>query len=216
MMDKHNSSKEMLSRVYEQHHQEGGRYGFLFGGEKRASIFADWIGSGKKVLDIGCRDGTLTQHYVAGNEVIGVDVDREALAICAQQLGIETHWHDVTAGLPFANGRFDVVVCGEILEHIPYPPLALAEITRLLKPQGLIVGSVPNAFRLVNRLKFLVGKDFEVDPTHLHHFSPSSLRLHLDPHFTQITLQYIGGRFLRLSPPLMAGDICFRAVRRAI
>lgn len=209
------SNKERLSQIYEAHHRQGGRYGFLFGGHKRAALFAAWVGQGKKVLDVGCRDGTLTQHYASGNEVVGVDVDRVALAACAAQLGIETHWCDVTAGLPFADGAFDVVVCGEILEHVPYPPLVLAEIARVLRPGGLLVGSVPNAFRLVNRLKFLFGKDFEVDPTHLHHFSPGSLRQQLQTNFSEITLQYIGGRFLWLWPALMGGDICFRAVRRS-
>jgi SAM-dependent methyltransferase len=45
--------------------------------------------------------------------------------------------------LPFRGGSFDAVVCSELLEHVPSPPLVLAEIHRLLKEQGTLLICVP-------------------------------------------------------------------------
>ena len=46
----------------------------------------------------------------------------------------------------------------------------------MLRPGGFFLGSVPNAYRLRNRLVFLLGRPPETDPTHLHMFSPDAIR----------------------------------------
>ena len=97
----HDRKRKALSDIYSQHHRAGGRIGFTFGGPERAKQFTQWIGTGKDILDLGCRDGTLTLHFAEGNHVTGVDVDKEALQLCEQNLGIETRWADVGSGLPF-------------------------------------------------------------------------------------------------------------------
>ncbi len=86
----------------------------------------------------------------------------------------------------------------------------------MLHAGGTFVGSIPNSFRLKNRLKFLMGRDFEVDPTHLRHFSPQSLRECLATAFTQIELRFVESRLLRVSPRLMGNAICFKAIKSAI
>src|SRR6266404_4644417 len=123
----------------------------------RVELFRRYVGGpGRHVLDLGCRDGALTQAYAGGNEIVGVDADREALAE-AQKLGIETRWADLDDALPFADGSFDVVVAGELLEHLRDPRRVASEVLRVLRPGGTFVGSVPNAYRLKNRLRFLRG-----------------------------------------------------------
>ena len=79
------------------------------------------------MLDLGCRTGALTQHYAEGNDVVGVDVDRAALEQAVARLGIETVWADVEEGLPFEDESFDVVVAGELLEHLADPAAAVAK-----------------------------------------------------------------------------------------
>jgi len=71
------------------------------------------------------------------------------------------------------------------------------------------VGSVPNGHRLKSRLRFLLGGPPDVDPTHLHVFSPDAVRRLLDD-FDQVQLQFVAGRFTPLHPRLLANDICFR------
>jgi SAM-dependent methyltransferase len=159
------------------------------------------------VLDLGCRYGALARVYATGNEVVGVDVDRDALEHAAS-LGIETHWADVDEPLPFDGESFDVVVAGELLEHIRDPAGLVSEARRALRAGGTFVGSVPNAFRLKNRLRFLVGLQPDNDPTHLHLFSAQDMRTLLRD-FDDVQMDFVAGRFVRLHPRLFANEILF-------
>ena len=87
------------------------------------------------MLDVGCRFGALTRAYVEGNQIVGIDVDREALAEAAK-LGIEPVWADAAEPFPLDDESFDVVVLGELLEHLPMPERTIAEARRVLKPGG--------------------------------------------------------------------------------
>ena len=176
----------------------------------RIPLFREWVGGpGLRVLDLGCRDGALTSVYLDGNDVVGVDVDRTALARAAER-GIETAWADVDEALPFEDASFDVVVVAEVLEHLRLPDRALAEARRVLRPGGALVGSVPNGFRLKTRLRFLVGRQPETDPTLLHLFDPDAVERLLAP-FEDVEVRCIAGRLVRLSGRLFANDIAFRA-----
>jgi hypothetical protein len=97
-----------------------------------------------------------------------------------------------------------------VLEHLQFPDVVVAEIRRVLKPGGLFLGSVPNAFRLRNRIVFLMGKDYEIDPTHLHQFSPQLLRRTLAA-FVDVRVEFHGGRRRNLHPRLMATQMYFSA-----
>jgi SAM-dependent methyltransferase len=198
---------EQSSERYREHHRASRPEDFVFAVE-RIDLFRRAVrGPGRRVLDLGCRYGALTAHYTAGNHVVGLDVDRDALERAAE-LGIETCWADVEEGLPFDDESFDVVVAGELLEHISHPDSLVAEARRVLRPDGTFVGSVPNAYRLKNRLRFLVGRPPEKDPTHLHLFTADDVRVLLND-FADVRLRFIAGRFVRLHPRLMANDIVF-------
>ena len=207
------SHLEELSQRYAEHHRTARGRQFVYAGEERVQLFRKYVGGpGRRVLDLGCRYGALTRAYAAGNDVVGVDVDREAL-VEAAKLGIETRWADVDEPLPFEDASFDVVVAGELLEHVRDPQRLAGEAARLLRPGGTFVGSVPNAFRLKNRLRFLLGRKPEDDPTHLHMFSPADVRALLEQ-FDQPELHFIAGRFVPLHPRLFANDIVFAGRKR--
>jgi SAM-dependent methyltransferase len=201
-------SLEQLSDRYAEHNRVERGAGFVFAGPERVELFRRIVGGpGRNVLDLGCRDGALTQAYAGGNEIVGVDADREALAE-AQKLGIETRWADLDDALPFADTTFDVVVAGELLEHLRDPGRVVSEVRRVLRPGGTFVGSVPNAFRLKNRLRFLRGRKPENDPTHLQMFSPDDVRSLLDD-FEDVQLHLIAGRLVPLHARLFANDMVF-------
>jgi SAM-dependent methyltransferase len=200
-----------LEERYGRHHRERRDEGDFVFVPERIPFFREAIGRDKRVLDLGCRSGALTRHFLEGNEVVGLDVDREAL-VKARALGIEPVAGDVEEPLPFPESSFDVVVAGELLEHLRFPDALVGEVRRVLRPRGVIVGSVPNAFRIQGRLHFLRGRPPEADPTHLHMFSPAALR-ELLAGFEDVAISYVGGRYRRLHPRLLARDLVFRAVR---
>jgi len=199
---------DQLSERYAEHNRSERGAGFVFARPEREALFGRYVGGpGQRVLDLGCRDGALTLAYLDGNEVVGVDADREALAE-ATKLGIETRWADLDQPLDFPDAGFDVVVAGELLEHLRDPQRLVAEIRRVLRPGGIFVASVPNAYRLKGRVLFLLGRPPENDPTHLQMFSGADVRTLLagfaDPH-----VHFVAGRLVPLHPRLFANDIVF-------
>jgi SAM-dependent methyltransferase len=200
-----------LGERYEEHHRERRDEGDFVFVPERIPLFVAAIGRGKRVLDLGCRSGALTKHFLDGNSVVGLDVDAVALEKAAA-LGIEPVQANVEEPLPFEDRSFDAVVAGELFEHLQFPDALVAEIRRVLRPRAVLVGSVPNAFRVQSRLRFVCGKPPEDDPTHLRMFSPAAIRELLD-RFENVELRYVGGRYARLSARLFARDLVFIATK---
>jgi SAM-dependent methyltransferase len=202
--------RQALEGAYRRHHADRRPSGFIFCEPDRVPAFTAWVeGPGLRVLDLGCRDGALTSHYLRGNDVVGVDIDREALAAAAER-GIQTVWADLDQPLPFDDGSFDVVVAGEVLEHLRFPEQTLGEARRVLRTGGLLVGSVPNNYRLKSRLRFLLGKPPERDPTILRLFGVSDLERLLED-WGEVEMRCVAGRLVRIRPKWFANDILFRA-----
>lgn len=202
-----------LGKLYETHHRERRNAGDFVFVPERIPLFQEAIGEGKQVLDLGCRSGALTRHFLAGNDVVGVDVDEAALAK-AEELGIDVIAADVEEPLPLESETFDAVVAGELLEHVRFPQALVAEAHRVLKPGGVFVGSVPNAFRIQNRFRFLLGRQPESDPTHVHMFTAAEIRALL-AEFAAVQITLLGGRYRRFHARLLAQDLFFRAIRPA-
>jgi SAM-dependent methyltransferase len=200
-----------LSERYEQHHRERRDEGDFVFVPERIPLIVGFVGRGKRVLDLGCRSGALTRHFLEGNSVVGLDVDPAALDKAAA-LGIEPVRANVEEPLPFEDASFDVVVAGELFEHLQVPDALVGEIRRVLRPGGVLAGSVPNAFRVQSRLRFLRGRPPEDDPTHLRMFSPTALR-ELLAGFERIELHFVGGRYARLNARLFARDLVFSGTK---
>jgi SAM-dependent methyltransferase len=200
-----------LGELYETHHRERRNAGEFVFVPERIPLFQEAIGQGRHVLDLGCRSGALTRHFLEGNDVVGIDVDEAALAK-AEELGIDVIAADVEEPLPLESETFDAVVAGELLEHVRFPQALVAEARRVLKPGGVFVGSVPNAFRLQNRLRFLLGHQPDKDPTHVHMFTAAEIRALLAD-FAEVRITLLGGRYRRFHARLLAQDLVFRAVR---
>ena len=202
-----------LGERYEEHHRERRDEGDFVFVPERIPVLVAAIGRGKRVLDLGCRSGALTRHFLDGNSVVGLDVDPVALDKAAA-LGIEPVQANVEEPLPFDDSSFDAVVAGELFEHLQFPDALVGEIRRVLRPGGALAGSVPNAFRVQSRLRFLRGRAPEDDPTHLRMFSPDAVRELLSG-LEDIELSFVGGRYARLSARLFARDLVFTARKPA-
>ena len=116
----------------------------------------DWIEShvrmaGKRVLDIGCGGGILSDAMARrGADVLGIDLAGKALKV-AQLHALEAstsnvEYREVSAEALAAEApqQFDVVTCMEMLEHVPDPSSIVAACSALVKPGGWVFFSTLN------------------------------------------------------------------------
>ena len=200
----------ILSDFYFKHHVTGNRLKQSVSEERRSSLFKEWVGKNKKVLDLGCRDGTLTRHFIDQNDVTGLDVDKVAVEECRKNLNIDAKWADFSLQIPLPTSSFDVIVAGEVLEHLPYPAVTIAEISRILIPNGLFIGSVPNSYHLKNRLRILKGRLIDYDQTHLHAFNVMLLKQYLEKEFVIEELTSCRGKSAFLSIAWFGRDLVWK------
>lgn len=104
----------------------------------RAELVPPAPREGAVLVDIGCGAGLLAPHLAgSGYRHVGVDLTASALAL-ARAHGVTVLRGDAAA-VPLRDGCADVVVAGEILEHVPDLAAAVREACRLLRPGGLLV-----------------------------------------------------------------------------
>jgi len=116
------------------------------------------IGQGKRVLDIGCFDGTIAELVQRNNKVVGIDIAPKAVAL-ARKNGVNAHVFNFEEDLlPTSFGKFDLVIAGEIIEHVFDTGGFIRKISRILVPNGELVLTTPNLVGLGSRLGFMFGK----------------------------------------------------------
>lgn len=111
----------------------------------------------KRILDIGCGDGSFIIKFKKHCETFGVDISHRATKI-AKEAGINAYELDVSSErLPFQDKYFDVIYMGDVIEHLTNPDFAINEVARVLKLDGFLVLSTPNLACWLNRLLLLLG-----------------------------------------------------------
>ena len=108
----------------------------------------DRLPPGTRVLDAGCGEGVLVEEYASRLAIEGVDENYSSARV---------RLASVTA-LPHADRSFDRAMCLDVLEHLTFEdqPRALAELFRILEPDGELLVSVPNLAHLQSRMHFLL------------------------------------------------------------
>jgi 2-polyprenyl-3-methyl-5-hydroxy-6-metoxy-1,4-benzoquinol methylase len=148
------------------------------------AIALQLIGSGKRVLELGAAAGDVSRALRArGNCVVGVECDASVAETAEGVVIADLDWLDLPNRL--AEETFDVVLAGDVLEHMREPHLFLRQLHRLLAPRGCVIASIPNIAHADVRLSLLSG-EFEyrdkglLDRTHLRFFTKASLRRMFD------------------------------------
>jgi 2-polyprenyl-3-methyl-5-hydroxy-6-metoxy-1,4-benzoquinol methylase len=119
---------------------------------------------------------------------------------------------------PFKQ-KFDVIVAGEILEHLYHPEKFIKKCHYFLKSGGILLVSVPNAYIISNRIRFVLGKEVTAhyDPTHINLFSEKKLKQLLKKYFKKVKIDGIAPPayklFLFLSNSLFADDLLVKAIK---
>ncbi len=111
----------------------------------------------RKVLEAGC--GSMSHVRVENAYLVGIDVSEQQLERNAKLR--EAIRGDIQT-YALAADEYDVIVCWDVLEHLPEPRLALRNFVRAVKPGGLIVLAVPNLFSIKGLLTKLTPHAFHV------------------------------------------------------
>ena len=167
---------------------------------ERIDVAVKFIGGPNlKVLDIGCGDGAISEMiHNNGNEVWGMDLPDVVVTVpTARKEWLHTIEGDASKspwdGLSVMEGTktpvfvesgfFDAIFAGEIIEHMMDLEPFLTEAWRVLKPDGRLILTTPNAVRALNRVAMLLGAVHtwhEWDkgvPHHIRYFTPQTLQM---------------------------------------
>ena len=199
----------------------------------RTRLLLQWVGENKDVLELGCSTGFISRLLSEqGCRITGVENDRaaaaRAAAFCTRVVQTDLDHPDWIGGLS-ASTSFDVILLGDVLEHLTAPDRVLCQLRPLLKQDGYLVISLPNVVHWITRVKIVSGHfNYQpigtLDVTHLRFFTCRTARQLIEETGYRVLDFHpaIGGRmsghfrpawqFLaRLMPSLFAYQLLFRA-----
>ncbi|HXL01706.1 MAG TPA: methyltransferase domain-containing protein, partial [Candidatus Atribacteria bacterium] len=160
--------------------------------------FASQFVKDKVVLDAGCGAGYgswIMATEGGAREVIGIDYAREIIEYDLEKYQKDNLTFETmnVLDLAFEDNKFDVVVCFEVFEHIDDPDVLLKELSRVLKPDGMLIVSTPN--------KTVYSPDKEPgNPFHVREYSYQEFRSILAKYFHNFKFigQYLSSGKLEL------------------
>jgi SAM-dependent methyltransferase len=175
-------------------------------------------GDGRRVLDVGCAGGYLGAILASrGYRVTGIDSPGAARAGFPESIDLLEA--DLDLGLPPLTGRFDFVICADVLEHLRRPALLLRDLRTVLATGGRLAASLPNSGHAYFRWNVLTGR-FPAedrglfDRTHLHFYTWRGwLDLFQASGFRIETLR-CSGVPIGLALPKWEGSVPVRALQR--
>ncbi len=132
----------------------------------------------QKFLDIGCGVGTVDFYLASkGANVLGIDVSENAVLTArrnAQSLGLnkEVRFEAMNFPKEIPRGRFNVVICSEVLEHLKEDKIAIRKIRTLLVDKGIVIASSPSLNAPLYKIGLL--RKFDLEVGHLRRYNLES------------------------------------------
>jgi len=151
--------------------------------------YVKYLNKNDVVLDVGCANG---QHTIKAarycKKIIGFDVDDNQLGIARQEASqkkinnIELRKSSAEDPFPYPKNFFDKVLFFDVIEHLAKRDLALREINRVLKPDGVLLMAAPNKETSWKKLQASLGLPYFSDPDHKIEYSKSEIKKILAQH----------------------------------
>jgi len=141
------------------------------------------VPQGVKVLDVGCSGGQFGEQLILhkGCTVFGVDISANAIEDAQKRLHSALQMNIEEDAFPFADQYFDLVIFGDVLEHLRDPASVLSDFSSHLKPDGMLLTSLPNVAHIGIRIRLFCGRwNYQssgiMDDSHLRFFTLTTAR----------------------------------------
>jgi len=147
-----------------------------------------------RLLDIGCGAGNfLVNVKKLGYDVYGIDPSPIAVRVAKDQ-GLKNVYQGILEAGQFEKSFFDIITMFHVFEHIINPRDTISEIKKILKPDGLLIISVPNFSSLGSKIfgKYWAGLSF---PLHYFHYHKKYLSLLLESYNFSLVNAYYANLF---------------------
>jgi 2-polyprenyl-3-methyl-5-hydroxy-6-metoxy-1,4-benzoquinol methylase len=109
------------------------------------------------VLDVGCAQGMLS-HLLKGSGLTLDGVEYNPDWADMARPSYRNVWSGAIENAPLPEREYEVVVCGDVLEHTPNPIAVIESLKRAAKPDATFIISVPNIAHIAVRMLLLIGK----------------------------------------------------------
>jgi 2-polyprenyl-3-methyl-5-hydroxy-6-metoxy-1,4-benzoquinol methylase len=168
----------------------------------------------ERVLEIGCGEGLFRANLTLPNTYVGVEPEAKPAAVARNVLDqvLVGTFDEVADQLP--RRHFDLVICNDVIEHMPDHDRFLDKIKEYISQDGVLVGSIPNMRYLPVMRELLVDRDWRyresgvLDSTHLRFFTERSWGRTLALH------GYVLEKLQGITPIPIEGNLREKSVRR--
>jgi len=130
--------------IYDELYRREDRH-WLFRGRRaiiRALLARADVAEHPRILDAGCGTGRNLIEYGALGEATGVDASQRAVDYCRER-GLDDVVLASLEQLPFADGRFDLIVLADVIEHVDDDAAVLRELRRVASPGAVLIATTP-------------------------------------------------------------------------
>jgi 2-polyprenyl-3-methyl-5-hydroxy-6-metoxy-1,4-benzoquinol methylase len=142
--------------------------------DRRMKIVLSLLPKGKKVLDVGCGNGTLTYYVARDNNTIGIDISKEKISI-ARKRHPEVKFEIADIDKYKTKDKFDVIILAGVIEYLENPGKTLKKIKNFLKKDGFLIITVPNVLSLRKRIRKFLRMRVETDDRVKHLFTKEEI-----------------------------------------